>query len=64
MSKKSRPFLYTVWPRSSDPFYIVNYYIKWITTPWTDSMTVLGEHNKCTADGKHHGTDTTAAGGH
>ena len=27
--------LYTVCPRSSDPFYIVNYYIKWVTTPWT-----------------------------
>ena len=22
-------------PRSSDPFYMVTYYIKWVTTPWT-----------------------------
>ena len=28
---------YTVCPRSSDPFYIVTYYIKWVTTPWTHS---------------------------
>ena len=26
----------TVRPRSSDPFYIVTYYIKWVTTSWTD----------------------------
>ena len=25
-------------PRSSDPFYIVSYYIKWVTTTWTHSM--------------------------
>mgnify|MGYP001295737045 CR=1 FL=1 len=24
-------------PRSSDPFYIVSYYIKWVTTSWTYS---------------------------
>ena len=24
-------------PRSSYPFYTVNYYIKWVTTPWTYS---------------------------
>ena len=24
--------LFTVCPRSSDPFYIVTYYIKWVTT--------------------------------
>ena len=24
-----------VWPKSSDPFYIVTYYIKWVTTSWT-----------------------------
>ena len=29
---------YTVCPRSSDPFYIVSYYIKWVTTSWTDSI--------------------------
>ena len=28
--------LFTVCPRSSDPFYIVSYYIKWVTTSWTD----------------------------
>ena len=28
---------YTVCPRSSDPFYIVIYYIKWVTTSWTYS---------------------------
>ena len=27
----------TVCPRSSDPFYIVSYYIKWGTTSWTYS---------------------------
>ena len=26
----------TVCPRSSDPFYIVISYIKWVTTYWTD----------------------------
>ena len=25
-------FISTVCPRSSDPFYIVSYYIKWVTT--------------------------------
>ena len=29
---------YTVCPRSSDPFYIVIYYIKWATSPWTHSI--------------------------
>ena len=23
-------------PRGSDPFYIVTYYMKWVTTSWTD----------------------------
>ena len=27
----------TMCPRSSDPFYIVTYYIKLVTTSWTDS---------------------------
>ena len=27
---------YTICPRSSDPFYIVTYYIKYVTTSWTD----------------------------
>ena len=26
----------TICPRSSDPIYIVTYYIKWVTTSWTD----------------------------
>ena len=29
---------YTICPRSSDSFYIVSYYIKWVTTSWTHSM--------------------------
>ena len=28
----------TVCPRSSDPSYIVSYYIKWVTTSWTYSI--------------------------
>ena len=28
----------TVCPRSSDPFYVVTYYIKWVTTSWTDGQ--------------------------
>ena len=27
---------YTVCPRSSDPVYIVTYYIEWVNTSWTD----------------------------
>ena len=30
----------TVCPRSSDPFYVVTYYIKWATTSWTDSASI------------------------
>ena len=26
---------YTVCPRNSDTFYLVSYYIKWVTTSWT-----------------------------
>ena len=33
---KSQPTT-TVCPRSSDPFYIVSYYKKWVTTSWTHS---------------------------
>ena len=33
---------YTVCPRSSDPLYVVTYYIKWVTTSWTDSTSVKG----------------------
>ena len=29
---------YTICPRSSDPFYKVTYYIKWVTTSWTYSI--------------------------
>ena len=38
--------LSTVCPRNRDPFYIVTYYIKWITTSWTDGITanVLYKH--------------------
>ena len=31
---------YTVCPRSSDPFYFVTYYIKWVITSWTYSITL------------------------
>ena len=30
--------VYTVCPRSSDPFYTVSYFIKWVTTSWTCSI--------------------------
>ena len=32
----------TVCPGSSDPFYVVTYYIKWVTTSWTYSTNNLG----------------------
>ena len=28
----------TVCPKGSDPFYVVSYYIEWVTTSWTYSM--------------------------
>ena len=34
----------TVCPRSSDPFYIVTYYIKWVTTSWTHSRSQYSDH--------------------
>ena len=34
-----RMFL-TICRRSSDPFYIINHYIKWVTTSWTHSILV------------------------
>ena len=34
-------FLSTVCPGSSDPFNVVIYYIKWITTSWTYSIYIL-----------------------
>ena len=30
----------TICPRSSDPFYIVIYYIKWVTSSWTNSTLI------------------------
>ena len=36
-----RTFPDTVCPRSSDPFYIVSYYIKWVTTSWHTVSHVL-----------------------
>ena len=33
--------LSAIYPRSSDPFYIVSYYIKWVTTSWTHSTQEL-----------------------
>ena len=36
-----KKFLYgTVCPRSSDPFYKVSYYIKWVPTSWTYSISL------------------------
>ena len=32
---------FTVCQRSSDPFYVVTYYIKWVTTSWTYSIEQL-----------------------
>ena len=47
MSKKSQPnsyskLLYTVCPKSSDPSYVVSYYINGVTTSWTFSNMVQG----------------------
>ena len=39
-------FLRTVCPRSSDPFYIVTYYIKRVTNSWTDS-TICPRSTNC-----------------
>ena len=33
----------TVCPRISDPFYIVTYYIKWLTTSWTHRNMTAGK---------------------
>ena len=33
----SCPRISTICPGSSDPIYIVSYYIKWVTTSWTYS---------------------------
>ena len=37
--------LYTICQRSSDPFYLVSYYIKWVTTSWTHSSTTEFEND-------------------
>ena len=36
----------TVCPGSSDPFYIVTYYIEWVTTSWTYSILVFSRRKK------------------
>ena len=28
----------TVFPRSSDPFHVVSFYVKWVPTSWAHSM--------------------------
>ena len=33
---------HTMCPRSSDPFYIVTYYIIWVTTSWTHGKSDAG----------------------
>ena len=33
-------FLYCI-SKSSAPFYTVTYYINWVTTSWTDGITIL-----------------------
>ena len=33
---------HTMCPRSSDPYYIGSYYMKWVTTSWTYSIWQLG----------------------
>ena len=50
-------------PISTDPFYIVTYYIKWVTTSWTysrynkkrgdDKVGVPGDHEGGEADEGH-----------
>ena len=49
----------TVWPRSSDSFYIVTYYIKWVTTSWTYSKFLNkflpeGQNGGLTIENEHH----------
>ena len=39
--EKAKTNRYTVCPGSSDPFYIVSYYINWVTTSWTHSICVI-----------------------
>ena len=37
-------YLHTVCPGSSDPFYVISYYIKWVTTSWTYSRWLYSMH--------------------
>ena len=32
---------YTICPRSSNPFYLVTYNVKWVTTSWTNSIVLI-----------------------
>ena len=41
--QNTHPVCFTVCPGSSDQFYIVTYYIKWVTTSWTYSTMVQEE---------------------
>ena len=34
---QTQTVVHTACPRSSDLFYIITYYIKWVTTSWTHS---------------------------
>ena len=34
-SRRKNNYTYVHCPGSSDPFYIVSYYIEWVTTSWT-----------------------------
>ena len=36
----------TICPRSSHPFYIVTYYIKWVTISWTFSVEDISKKQK------------------
>ena len=41
ISTRTNYFMYwanTICPRSSAPFYIVTYYMKWVATSWTDGI--------------------------
>ena len=45
MQSASRRLHYgTVCSGSSDPFDVVSYYIKWVTTSWTHSNSEIGVH--------------------
>ena len=40
---QDRHYFDTVCTISSDPFYIVTYFIRWVTTSWTDVTIMTGE---------------------